>query len=222
MAEWQRTYVFDPPLSIAVNVSFKQLTDAGLVGDVQRILAETGLCPGTLKLEMTESTVMANPRVTNDTLRRLKDLDVGLEIDDFGTGYSSLSYLRRLPFDTVKIDRSFVSEPGGGNDSWAIVRTIIDLARSMNLDVVAEGVETADQLRTLTALGCARAQGFYFSHPVAADAAVPLFELEVLKRAFSRLQGAAEEQGQRRPPNKPRAVAAAPAELTQMLEEFEI
>ena len=215
MAEWQRKFVFDPPLSISVNVSFKQLTDDGFVGDVQRMLADTGLCPGTLKLEMTESAVMESPTATIDTLRRLKDLCVGLEIDDFGTGYSSLSYLSCLPFDTVKIDRSFVSQLGG-TESWAIVRTILDLARSMNLDVVAEGVETADQLRTLTALGCARVQGYYFSRPVAAGAVPRLLDVEVLKRNFNRLhRGEANpaEEGARRPAPrvKPRVTGAVSA-----------
>jgi diguanylate cyclase (GGDEF)-like protein/PAS domain S-box-containing protein len=189
MAEWQRDVAFEPPLTIAVNVSFKQLTDAGFVEDVRRILAETGLCPGTLKLEMTESAVMENPAAAIDTLRRLKDLNAGLEIDDFGTGYSSLSHLNSLPFDTLKINRSFVGKLSGDKESWAIVKTILDLARSMNLDVVAEGVETADQLQTLAALGCARAQGYYFSKPVAADAVPRLFQVEALKRAFRRLEG---------------------------------
>ena len=189
MAEWQRRYCFDPPLSIAVNVSFKQLTCVGFVEDVQRILAETGLLPCSLKLEMTESAVMENPKSAVDALRRLRDLNVGLEIDDFGTGYSSLSHLSCLPFDTLKIDRSFIRELGSANESSAIVRTILDLARSMNLDVVAEGVETAVQLQMLTALGCARAQGFYFSKAVPADSVPELFAVDALKRTFGRLQG---------------------------------
>lgn len=192
MADWQRRFPFDPALTIAVNVSFRQLTRAGFVEEIERLLAETRLCPGTLKLEMTESAVMESPRATIDILRRLKELNVGLEIDDFGTGYSALSYLNSLPFDTVKIDRSFVSELGVSHESRAIVKTIIDLARSMNMDVVAEGVETATQLEILTSLGCGRAQGYYFSTPVTASAAPVLFEVEALKRNFSRLKAADE------------------------------
>ncbi len=181
MAEWQRRYGVEQGLTIAVNVSFKQLTGRGFVEDVERILAESGLYSGTLRLEMTESAVMENPKATVDALRCLKSLNLGLEIDDFGTGYSSLSYLNCLPFDTLKIDRSFVSELGSDTESWAIVRTILDLARSMNMDVVAEGVETGDQLETLAALGCARAQGYYFSKPVDAEAAESLLEKEALQ-----------------------------------------
>ncbi len=186
MALWQNDYAMDPPLTISVNVSFKQLASAGLVEDVERALAESGLLPGTLKLEITESAVMGNPEETIDTLRRLKALGVGLEIDDFGTGYSSLSYLSRLPFETVKIDRSFVNDLGKNEESWEIVRTIVDLAKSMGMDVIAEGVETKEQLQTLTWLGCSRVQGFYFSEPVTAEAAARLFQIEGLKRAFSR------------------------------------
>ena len=186
MAVWQKEYAMEPPLSIAVNVSFKQLAASGLVEDVERALAESGLLPGTLKLEITESAVMGNPEETIDTLRRLKELGVGLEIDDFGTGYSSLSYLSRLPFETVKIDRSFVNDLGKNEESWEIVRTIVDLAKSMGMDVIAEGVETKEQLQTLTWLGCSRVQGFYFSEPVPAEAVARLFQIESLKRAFSR------------------------------------
>jgi EAL domain-containing protein (putative c-di-GMP-specific phosphodiesterase class I) len=98
-------------------------------------------------------------------------LHIGLEIDDFGTGYSSLSYLRQLPFDTVKIDRSFIKELGTADDTSEIVGTILQLAKSLNMDVVAEGVETKDQLARLTAMGCSAAQGYYFSKPVDAERA---------------------------------------------------
>jgi EAL domain-containing protein (putative c-di-GMP-specific phosphodiesterase class I) len=177
-----------------VNVSFKQLTGAGFVEDVKRILAQTELRPGTLRLEMTESTVMTNAEETIDTLRRLKELNVGLEIDDFGTGYSSLSCLNRLPFDTVKIDCSFVRELGRDEESAEIVRAILELARSMSLNVVAEGVETLDQLNQLNALGCTQAQGYYFSRPVGAGAAALLFEVEAMKRAFGQIDTGVREE----------------------------
>jgi diguanylate cyclase (GGDEF)-like protein/PAS domain S-box-containing protein len=176
MAVWRKSMTRGLTLSISVNVSFKQLAEAGLVEDVKRILAETGLDATSLKLEMTESSIMENARVAIDTLRQLKALHVGLEIDDFGTGYSSLSYLRELPFDTVKIDRSFVKELGTADDTTEIVRTILQLARSLGMDTVAEGVETKDQLARLTAMGCSTVQGYYFSKPVEADRARLLLE----------------------------------------------
>jgi diguanylate cyclase (GGDEF)-like protein/PAS domain S-box-containing protein len=174
MAEWQRTMCCDPNLTVSVNVSFKQLTGMNLVEEVRDILAETGLNPECLTLEMTESTIMANAETALVTLGQLKDMHVALELDDFGTGYSSLSYLSRLPFDTVKIDRSFVRELGTGEEKSDIVKTILELASSMNLRVVAEGVETVDQIRELSALGCKYVQGFYFSRPVSPQATVVL------------------------------------------------
>ena len=169
MAEWHKTIFCDPQLTVSVNVSFKQLTGTNLVEDVRDILAETGLNPESLTLEMTETTIMANAETALTTLSRLKEMHVALELDDFGTGYSSLSYLSRLPFDTVKIDRSFVRELGTGIEKSDIVKTILELAGSMNLRVVAEGVETVDQIRELSALGCKYVQGFYFSRPVSSE-----------------------------------------------------
>jgi diguanylate cyclase (GGDEF)-like protein/PAS domain S-box-containing protein len=171
MVAWQRSMVREPALSISVNVSFKQLAEPGLAADVERVLAETGLDPKTLRLEMTESSIMENAQLAVAVLRRFKELNIGLEIDDFGTGYSSLSYLRQLPFDTVKIDRSFVKELGTADDTSQIISTILTLAHSLSMDVVAEGVETKDQLARLTAMGCASGQGYYFSKPVDAERA---------------------------------------------------
>lgn len=178
-AEWQRMFPMDPPLTISVNVSFRQLIEPELVEDVRRILADSGLAAGTLRLEMTESTVMTKTQETVETLRRLKNLNIGLEIDDFGTGYSSLSYLNQLPFDTLKIDRSFVKDRRADDESWDIVGTILELARSLNLRVVAEGVETAEQFGLLKTLGCDLAQGYYLARP--ADA----------KTVQARMQGGA-------------------------------
>jgi diguanylate cyclase (GGDEF)-like protein/PAS domain S-box-containing protein len=171
MAAWHKSMIREPALSISVNISFKQLAEVSLADDVERILAETGLDPATLKLEITESSIMENAQLVIATLRRFKELNIGLEIDDFGTGYSSLSYLRQLPFDTVKIDRSFVKEMGTCDDTSEIVSTILQLARSLSMDVVAEGVETKAQLVRLTAMGCSSGQGFYFSKPVDAERA---------------------------------------------------
>jgi len=166
MAVWHKAMISVPPLSISVNISFKQLAEAALPDDVERILNETGLDPATLKLEMTESSIMENAQLALATLRRFKQMHIGLEIDDFGTGYSSLSYLRQLPFDTVKIDRSFVKELGSEDDTSEIINTILKLATSLNMDVVAEGVETRDQLDRLTGMGCTSGQGYYFSEPI--------------------------------------------------------
>jgi diguanylate cyclase (GGDEF)-like protein len=189
MALWHRTIVLNPPLTISVNVSPRQLSDPKFVGDVESILADTGLNPNSLKLEITESSIMGNPEATLDTLRQLKALNIGLEIDDFGTGYSSLSYLRKLPFDTLKIDRSFVKELGTSAESLEIVKTIIGLARSLEMRVVAEGVETAVQLGKLSDLGCNCAQGFYFSKPASSSAtAAILQERWEFEQAFTMLE----------------------------------
>jgi len=191
MAEWHTKFEFDPPLTISVNVSPRQLNQGGIVEDVERVLAETGLTPECLKLEVTEGSIMQDAETALATLRRLKSLGIGLEIDDFGTGYSSLSYLQRLPFDTVKVDRSFIKELGASAESSEIVRTIMELARSLQMDVVAEGVETEDQFQQLAALGCNYVQGYYFSKPVSAPATQSLLlERDRLQRSFAALQGA--------------------------------
>jgi diguanylate cyclase (GGDEF)-like protein/PAS domain S-box-containing protein len=171
MAEWQRGFSSDRPLTVSVNVSSRQLSDPRLLEDVEAALAESGLKPGSLVLEMTESSIMGNTEQTRMTLNRLKQMKVGLEIDDFGTGYSSLSYLQRLPFDALKVDRSFVSELGDGNGSLDIVKAIVELAHSLRLEVIAEGVETEEQLSRLRELGCEYFQGFLFSRPLDPSAA---------------------------------------------------
>jgi EAL domain-containing protein (putative c-di-GMP-specific phosphodiesterase class I) len=129
-----------------------------------------------LKLEITESTVMEDPSAAIEMLSQIKSLGVQLSIDDFGTGYSSLSYLHRFPLDTVKIDGSFTKEISHGAESTEIVRTILPMANSLRLNVVAEGVETAEQLEILRKLRCEYGQGYYFSKPVAADEAEALLE----------------------------------------------
>jgi diguanylate cyclase (GGDEF)-like protein/PAS domain S-box-containing protein len=185
MAAWHKSVVVEPKLTISINISFRQLAGTGLVEDVERILAETGLDPKTLKLEMTESSIMENAQIAIATLRRFKELSIGLEIDDFGTGYSSLSYLRQLPFDTVKIDHSFVKELGTAEDTSEIIGTILQLARSLGMDVVAEGVETKDQLARLTEMGCSSGQGYYFSRPVDAERALRLIrDKDALQRGI--------------------------------------
>jgi diguanylate cyclase (GGDEF)-like protein/PAS domain S-box-containing protein len=171
MAEWQKTFVPGPPLTISVNVSARQLNDSRLVEDVEFALAESGLDPKSLALEMTESSMMGNTEQTLAILDRLKAMNIRLQIDDFGTGYSSLSRLQRLPFDFLKIDRSFIRGLSAGNGSLDIVRAIMQLAHSLRLEVIAEGVETEEQLHTLRQLECDDIQGFLFSKPVDAASA---------------------------------------------------
>jgi len=177
MAEWQKNLAPDPALTINVNVSTRQLSDSRLVEDVEFALAESGLAPESLTLEMTESSIMGNTEETLATLDRLKAMNVRLEIDDFGTGYSSLSRLQRLPFDSLKIDRSFVRELSDGNGNLDIVKAIMQLAHSLRLEVTAEGVETKEQLRTLRQLDCNYIQGFLFSQPVEAAEAERLYRM---------------------------------------------
>ncbi len=171
MARWQRDVPEARRLVVNVNLSRKQLLDNELVPRVDQILRQTGIEPGTLNLEITESMVMENGAGAIETLTRLRGLGVHVCIDDFGTGYSSLSCLHRLPIHTIKIDRSFISRMGLDLESSEIVRTIVSLARSLGKKVVAEGVETGDQLGRLEALGCDLAQGFLFSRPVPSEEA---------------------------------------------------
>ncbi|HZB46322.1 MAG TPA: EAL domain-containing protein, partial [Pyrinomonadaceae bacterium] len=166
MREWQREFPSQEPMFVSVNLSTKQFNQPNLIEQVGDILKETGLNPRALKLEITESAVMDNIEMATEMLRQLRALGVQLSIDDFGTGYSSLSYLHRFPIDTLKIDRSFVSQMSENNENTEIVRTIVVLAQNLGMDVVAEGVETNDQLALLRQLGCEYGQGYYFSKPV--------------------------------------------------------
>ncbi|HZH89538.1 MAG TPA: EAL domain-containing protein [Pyrinomonadaceae bacterium] len=171
MRRWQRRFPSDPPLFISVNLSGKQFTQADLIGQVKEILDETKLDPRSLKLEITESVVMENIDTATEMLKQLRALGVQLSIDDFGTGYSSLSYLHRFPIDTLKVDRSFVMRMVDNNENIEIVRTILMLAQNLGMDVVAEGVETKEQLALLRKLGCENGQGYFFSRPVSVGGA---------------------------------------------------
>jgi diguanylate cyclase (GGDEF)-like protein len=173
---WQQKHLCSPPLSMNVNLSVKQLTDPELVHHVEKTLKQTGIDPDTLKLELTESSLMTEIESAKDMLSHLRELGVGLKLDDFGTGYSSLSYLRTLHFDSLKIDRSFINRLATDRETRAIVRTIIDLARTLNMGVVAEGIESEEQLQELVCLGCDTGQGFLFSKPVTGEAAERLLE----------------------------------------------
>ena len=153
---------------LSVNISGRQLLEPALVGDVADILAETGLDPSLLTLEITESVLMTDTETTLVTLRELKTLGIRLAIDDFGTGYSSLSYLQRFPVDTLKIDKAFIDDVARGGSNSVLARTIVTLAELLKLSTVAEGVERQDQRAHLITLGCARAQGYLFAQPLCA------------------------------------------------------
>jgi diguanylate cyclase (GGDEF)-like protein/PAS domain S-box-containing protein len=157
------------PTRMAVNVSAIEFRAPGFLHGVEAVLRETGLDPEWLEFEITESVLMADVQSTAHVLRALKDRGVSLAIDDFGTGYSSLSYLTKFPIDTLKIDRSFMHTMTATRDDAPIVEAIIGMARSLKLCVIAEGIETAEQLTLLQALSCREGQGFYFGRPVGAD-----------------------------------------------------
>ncbi|BBD09191.1 EAL domain-containing protein [Desulfovibrio ferrophilus] len=166
MAGWLQEHPDRPQMQMSVNLSCRQFEQVILVEQISCILEETGLPAANLKLEITESAIMQDAEGALSILRRLKSLGIKLSIDDFGTGYSSLSYLQRFPVDTLKVDRSFISEMGLNGENIAIVRAVVVLAQSMGLDVVAEGVELPEQLAQLRALECQYVQGFYFSKPL--------------------------------------------------------
>lgn len=170
-AEWQKLFDRAGKLSVSVNLSARNLADEGLFAMVEQILADTGLEPGNLKMEITESLMMSNPELMTRTLKRIRTLGVGLALDDFGTGYSSLSHLRRFPLNTLKIDRSFVQRMASEARDQELVSIIVQLAHHMGLDVVAEGVETLEHAKALNDLKCEYGQGFYYSAPVPAEEA---------------------------------------------------
>ena len=156
-------------LSISVNLSGRQVLDPDLATDVGRILAESGVAPHNLILEMTESVLVQDVEATVSTLQALKALGVRLAIDDFGTGYSSLSYLRQFPIDILKIDRSFIASLDGSTDSLALVRSILNLSSTLRLETVAEGIEESDQREVLRGLGAQQGQGYLFARPMGPD-----------------------------------------------------
>jgi len=163
---WQELFPLDPPLSISVNVSGKLIVQPDLIAQVQWILEKTGLSASSLRLEITESAIMSHGVKSLGALESLRALGVQLHIDDFGTGYSSLSYLQRFSYDSIKIDRSFVGSLDCREDGNAIVGAIIALGNSLGMKVIAEGVETPEQLETLRSMHCPEGQGYWFSKPL--------------------------------------------------------
>lgn len=174
-----------PPARVSVNLSARQFQQRDIARLVMSILEETGLEPQYLELELTESAIMRNAEEAVIMLNELHALGIGLAIDDFGTGYSSLSYLKRFPVDRLKIDRSFVSDIGASNDDETITSAIIALAHSLELQVIAEGVETAAQLDFLKERACHEMQGFFFSRPMPHDAIPHLLQRDPANRLLS-------------------------------------
>jgi len=174
ISAWRASASAHRHLTISVNLSAKQFLQPKIVEDIRELMRDLALPPEALKLEITESTVMADPTAAVEMLQHIKSLGIRLAIDDFGTGYSSLSYLHRFPLDTLKIDRSFISSMGNDGEGMEIARTILPMANNLQLDVVAEGVETIQQVAFLKKLHCKYGQGFYFSRPLSAEGTTAL------------------------------------------------
>ena len=168
LREWTTNYS-DIPLVVRVNLSARQINQPDLVPMVVQTIEDSSIDPSMLCLEITETTLMADPDLSLDVLQKLRNLGVELAVDDFGTGYSSLAYLKRFPVTVLKIDRSFVDGLGHDPDDTAIATAIVSLAKALGLGVTAEGVETNEQLEALRALGCRRVQGYLLARPEPAD-----------------------------------------------------
>lgn len=180
LARWQQAYPNHPPLQMCINLSAKQFLQADLVGQIKSLLQQIKIDPRLLKLEITESTVMGNVDKGISLMKQIRALGIALSVDDFGTGYSSLSYLPHFPLDTLKIDRSFVSQMSANRENVEVVRAVIALANSLQMETVAEGVETNVHWEQLHALGCGYGQGYYFSVPVDAGQAGDLMKQQKL------------------------------------------
>ena len=181
--QWQNEFPWKPPLEVSVNLSVVQFRQADLVERVREVIAEFGLDPAHLQLEITESVLIDDMERAMAVLAALRELGVGLKIDDFGTGYSSLKYLTDLPFDSLKIDRSFLKLMCEDEGASEMVRNIVELGTRMHMEVVAEGVENSEQMVHLRSMGCKFGQGYFFSK------AIPAEEIRILLAGDSQLWG---------------------------------
>jgi diguanylate cyclase (GGDEF)-like protein len=179
--EWQVQFPVDPPLTISVNISAKQCAETDLVQMIAATLQKTGLRAGDLKLELTENTILKDVEFTSAMLLKLRALGIQVFIDDFGTGYSSFGYLQTLPIDTLKIDRTFINRIGSSGNGSDIVRTIVKLAHDLGMKVVAEGVETDEQLLELKSMKSEFGQGYLFSRPIDRRLASALLSKSIIR-----------------------------------------
>ena len=165
MREWQGRFPRTTPLSVSMNFTSAHFAKTGVLETVSEVLERTGLAGSALAVEITESVLLHDAKAALATLEGLRQMKVQIHLDDFGTGFSSLSYLHQLPADTLKIDRSFVSRLGTDRTADVMIQTIIDLAHKLGKQVIAEGIETADQAKALETMGCDQGQGFYYARP---------------------------------------------------------
>jgi diguanylate cyclase (GGDEF)-like protein/PAS domain S-box-containing protein len=202
LQQWKASMPKDLTLTVSVNLSGKQFAQNNLIGQITETLARTAIDPHDLKLEITESVVVENIETATEMLNQLRAIGIQLSIDDFGTGYSSLSYLHRLPIDTLKIDRSFITQMIKNNENSEIVRTIVSLAKNLGMSLIAEGVETVEQLQQLQQLGCDNGQGYLFSKPVTEEIATQFVKQIEQWQAFSVSPGSVYKDFQDLPANK--------------------
>jgi predicted signal transduction protein with EAL and GGDEF domain len=183
LASWQSVLVSTPLPFVSINLSSRELLRHDLINDVKAVLARTGVAPETLKLEITESLVMQNPEYSAKVLAKIRELGAGLALDDFGTGYSASPYLQHFPFDTIKIDKSFV-RPNGSPSRAILLRSIVTMAHDLGMEVVAEGAETEAEVMELRRSGCENAQGFVYGRPM-----TPQMVQQMVRRRLPRGEG---------------------------------
>jgi len=182
MKQWQTQIKMEPPISISVNLSSRQFSQPDLLQQIEEVLEKTALPAESLLLELSEMTLIENMKTAIAKIGQLRTLGVGIEIDDFGTGYSSLGYLAHLPVNILKIDRSFITGMGSSKSAIPIIRAIISMANSLDMEVIAEGIETEDQLNNLITLECNLGQGFFFNKPTDSDTTQELIIKKISKK----------------------------------------